>query len=85
VGSVTHGKKRKIPLCSTDEHLVTLPTGPPSCGQGRQSIMLGQPALNCSVPRFTQPQEVADLVLVLARGRAGNVIGASFVVDGGRR
>jgi NAD(P)-dependent dehydrogenase (short-subunit alcohol dehydrogenase family) len=33
--------------------------------------------------RFTQPSEVADLVLVLASGRAGNVTGADFVIDGG--
>jgi len=33
--------------------------------------------------RFTQPQEVADLVLLLASGRAGNVTGANFVIDGG--
>ena len=33
--------------------------------------------------RFTQPQEVADLVLLLASGRAGNVTGADFVIDGG--
>jgi NAD(P)-dependent dehydrogenase (short-subunit alcohol dehydrogenase family) len=33
--------------------------------------------------RFTQPAEVADLVLVLASGRAGNVTGADFVIDGG--
>ena len=33
--------------------------------------------------RFTRPQEVADLVLLLASGRAGNVTGADFVIDGG--
>jgi NAD(P)-dependent dehydrogenase (short-subunit alcohol dehydrogenase family) len=33
--------------------------------------------------RFTQPQEVADLVLLLASDRAGNVTGADFVIDGG--
>jgi len=33
--------------------------------------------------RFTQPQEVADLVLLLASSRAGNVTGADFVIDGG--
>jgi NAD(P)-dependent dehydrogenase (short-subunit alcohol dehydrogenase family) len=33
--------------------------------------------------RFTTPQEVADLVLVLASDRAGNVTGADFVIDGG--
>jgi NAD(P)-dependent dehydrogenase (short-subunit alcohol dehydrogenase family) len=33
--------------------------------------------------RFTQPHEIADLVLVLASERAGNVTGADFVIDGG--
>jgi NAD(P)-dependent dehydrogenase (short-subunit alcohol dehydrogenase family) len=33
--------------------------------------------------RFTHPQEVADLVLLLASDRTGNVTGADFVIDGG--
>ena len=33
--------------------------------------------------RFTHPEEVADLVLLLASDRAGNVTGADFVIDGG--
>ena len=33
--------------------------------------------------RFTRPEEVADLVLLLASGRAGNVTGSDFVIDGG--
>lgn len=33
--------------------------------------------------RFTQPDEVADLVVLLASDRAGNVTGADFVIDGG--
>jgi NAD(P)-dependent dehydrogenase (short-subunit alcohol dehydrogenase family) len=33
--------------------------------------------------RFTRPEEVADLVLLLAGARAGNVSGADFVIDGG--
>ena len=33
--------------------------------------------------RFTHPQEVADLVVLLASDRAGNVTGADFVIDGG--
>jgi NAD(P)-dependent dehydrogenase (short-subunit alcohol dehydrogenase family) len=32
---------------------------------------------------FTQPEEVADLVLVLASDRTGNITGADFVIDGG--
>ncbi len=33
--------------------------------------------------RFTEPDEVADLVVFLASGRAGNVTGSDFVIDGG--
>jgi NAD(P)-dependent dehydrogenase (short-subunit alcohol dehydrogenase family) len=33
--------------------------------------------------RFTHPEEVADAVLLLASGRAGNVTGADLVIDGG--
>jgi NAD(P)-dependent dehydrogenase (short-subunit alcohol dehydrogenase family) len=33
--------------------------------------------------RFTQPSEVADLVLFLASSRAGNITGADFIIDGG--
>jgi NAD(P)-dependent dehydrogenase (short-subunit alcohol dehydrogenase family) len=33
--------------------------------------------------RFTEPSEVADLVLFLASPRAGNITGADFAIDGG--
>ncbi len=33
--------------------------------------------------RFSQPAEIADLVLMLASQRAGNTTGADFVIDGG--
>jgi NAD(P)-dependent dehydrogenase (short-subunit alcohol dehydrogenase family) len=33
--------------------------------------------------RFTRPEEVADLVLLLAGGRATNVTGSDIVIDGG--
>ena len=33
--------------------------------------------------RFTEPGEVADLVLLLSSNRAGNVNGADFLIDGG--
>jgi NAD(P)-dependent dehydrogenase (short-subunit alcohol dehydrogenase family) len=32
---------------------------------------------------FTRPQEVADLVLLLASDRTANVTGADFTIDGG--
>jgi NAD(P)-dependent dehydrogenase (short-subunit alcohol dehydrogenase family) len=33
--------------------------------------------------RFTRPDEVADLVVLLASERTGNVTGSDFVIDGG--
>jgi NAD(P)-dependent dehydrogenase (short-subunit alcohol dehydrogenase family) len=33
--------------------------------------------------RFTQPAEVANLVLFLASSRAANITGADFIIDGG--
>ena len=36
-----------------------------------------------STGRFTEPEEVADLVLLPASNRAGNVTGADFLIDGG--
>jgi NAD(P)-dependent dehydrogenase (short-subunit alcohol dehydrogenase family) len=33
--------------------------------------------------RFTRPEEVADLVVLLASNRIGNVTGAEYVIDGG--
>ncbi|WP_141880079.1 SDR family NAD(P)-dependent oxidoreductase [Homoserinimonas aerilata] len=36
-----------------------------------------------STGRFTEPEEVADLAILLASGRAGNVTGADFRIDGG--
>jgi NAD(P)-dependent dehydrogenase (short-subunit alcohol dehydrogenase family) len=33
--------------------------------------------------RFTTPEEVADLIVFLASGRASNVTGANVLIDGG--
>jgi NAD(P)-dependent dehydrogenase (short-subunit alcohol dehydrogenase family) len=33
--------------------------------------------------RFSRPEEVADLVVLLASDRAGNVTGTDVVIDGG--
>jgi NAD(P)-dependent dehydrogenase (short-subunit alcohol dehydrogenase family) len=40
-------------------------------------------AAQAATGRFTQPSEVADLVLFLASRRSGNTTGADFTVDGG--
>jgi NAD(P)-dependent dehydrogenase (short-subunit alcohol dehydrogenase family) len=45
--------------------------------------VVAQQAADSSTGRFTYPQEIADLVLLLASGRAGNVTGSDFRIDGG--
>jgi NAD(P)-dependent dehydrogenase (short-subunit alcohol dehydrogenase family) len=40
-------------------------------------------AAQASTGRFTTPQEVADLVVLLASARAGNATGSDFLIDGG--
>jgi NAD(P)-dependent dehydrogenase (short-subunit alcohol dehydrogenase family) len=40
-------------------------------------------ASDSATGRFTRPQEVADLVLLLASNRIANVTGADFAIDGG--
>ena len=42
-----------------------------------------QAATGMVTGRFTRSEEVADLVLVLASPRTGNVTGSDFVIDGG--
>jgi NAD(P)-dependent dehydrogenase (short-subunit alcohol dehydrogenase family) len=55
-----------------------------SRASGGDSDAIAKQAAGDSVTgRFTRPEEVADLVLMLASGRAGNVTGADFVIDGG--
>lgn len=48
-----------------------------------QEAFLGEMASRMVTGRFTEPREVADLVLLLASDRAGNVHGADFFIDGG--
>jgi NAD(P)-dependent dehydrogenase (short-subunit alcohol dehydrogenase family) len=50
---------------------------------GQPDDVAKQAAAGSVTGRFTRPQEVADLVLLLASDRAGNVTGADFVIDGG--
>jgi NAD(P)-dependent dehydrogenase (short-subunit alcohol dehydrogenase family) len=42
-----------------------------------------QAAAGSVTGRFTAPEEVAALVVMVASDRAGNVTGADFVIDGG--
>jgi NAD(P)-dependent dehydrogenase (short-subunit alcohol dehydrogenase family) len=42
-----------------------------------------QAAAEAVTGRFTRPEEVADLVVMLSSGLLGNVTGADFVIDGG--
>ena len=50
---------------------------------GDPGAIARQAASDSATGRFSEPAEVADLVLVLASDRAGNVTGADFVIDGG--
>ena len=52
-----------------------------SFAEARESIIASGGGF--STGRFTEPEEVADLVLLLASSRAGNVTGADFLIDGG--
>jgi NAD(P)-dependent dehydrogenase (short-subunit alcohol dehydrogenase family) len=40
-------------------------------------------AAQAATGRFTQPDEVADGVVLLASGRAANLTGTDVVIDGG--
>ncbi len=50
---------------------------------GDSGAVAEQAAKDSVTGRFTRPEEVADLVVLLASDRAGNVTGADFVIDGG--
>ena len=52
-------------------------------GGGDQDAVAEQAAAQSATGRFTTPQEVADLIVLLASDRGGNVTGADFVIDGG--
>jgi NAD(P)-dependent dehydrogenase (short-subunit alcohol dehydrogenase family) len=50
---------------------------------GQADAVAKQAAASMLTGRFTRPEEVAQLVLMLASDRTGNVVGADFVIDGG--
>jgi NAD(P)-dependent dehydrogenase (short-subunit alcohol dehydrogenase family) len=52
-------------------------------GGADPDAIAAQAASGSVTGRFSTPQEVADLVVFLASGRAGNTTGADFVIDGG--
>jgi NAD(P)-dependent dehydrogenase (short-subunit alcohol dehydrogenase family) len=51
-------------------------------GANAEAVAAGAAAQSVT-GRFTQPDEIADLVLYLASDRASNITGASFTIDGG--
>jgi NAD(P)-dependent dehydrogenase (short-subunit alcohol dehydrogenase family) len=51
-------------------------------GQRPEDVAAGAAAQSVT-GRFTTPEEVADLVVLLASDRTGNVTGADFTIDGG--
>jgi NAD(P)-dependent dehydrogenase (short-subunit alcohol dehydrogenase family) len=50
---------------------------------GHAQAIVDKAATSMVTGRFTRPEEVADLVVLLASDRAGNATGADFVIDGG--
>jgi NAD(P)-dependent dehydrogenase (short-subunit alcohol dehydrogenase family) len=52
-------------------------------GNGDAADVAKQQAAAAATGRFTRPDEVADLVALLAGGRAGNMAGSDIVIDGG--
>ena len=50
---------------------------------GDPDAVAHQAAADAATGRFTTPEEVADLIVFLASGRAGNVTGSDFTIDGG--
>jgi NAD(P)-dependent dehydrogenase (short-subunit alcohol dehydrogenase family) len=54
-----------------------------SASGGEARDVAKQAAADAVTGRFTRPEEVADLIVLLASDRAGNVTGADFVIDGG--
>jgi len=50
---------------------------------GQAEAVVQMAATSMVTGRFTRPEEVADLVVLLASDRAGNVTGSDFVIDGG--
>jgi NAD(P)-dependent dehydrogenase (short-subunit alcohol dehydrogenase family) len=42
-----------------------------------------QAAGTTATGRFSQPEEVADLILYLASDRSANITGSDFTIDGG--
>jgi NAD(P)-dependent dehydrogenase (short-subunit alcohol dehydrogenase family) len=66
--------------------VVRRPRGAASVGAARgvaQDDVAAGAAAAMVIGRFTQPEEVADLVLLLASPRTAKVTGVDFTIDGG--
>ncbi len=54
-----------------------------AAGGGAPGDVVAAESAKAATGRFTEPAEVADLVVLLASERAANVTGSDFVIDGG--
>jgi NAD(P)-dependent dehydrogenase (short-subunit alcohol dehydrogenase family) len=52
-------------------------------GDGDAAAVAEHQAAKAATGRFTHPDEVADVVVLLASGRAGNITGSDVMIDGG--
>jgi len=52
-------------------------------GQGNAADVAKQQAAAAATGRFTRPEEVADVVVLLAGDRATNITGTDITIDGG--
>jgi NAD(P)-dependent dehydrogenase (short-subunit alcohol dehydrogenase family) len=55
---------------------------PHQAWRSSRSVVVGPP-FGFATGRFTTPEEVATLITFLASGRAGNITGSNYLIDGG--
>ena len=81
-----HPGQHDQPRTSGDRPLAGRPRGGPDRRPRRwldPAEVAAQAAAGAVTGRFTRPPEIADLILMLASDRTGNVTGSDFAIDGG--